>query len=85
MAADAATGVAASPAPATVAAAAGKPLGANSGRRAAGVTASGLLSPPAQKMGARTAASNMTAGGFGFGGGRGGRGGRGGAGYGGRY
>jgi hypothetical protein len=62
MAADAATGVVASPAPATVAAAASKPPGANSGRRAAGVTASGLLSPPAQKMGARTAASNMTAG-----------------------
>ncbi len=62
MAADAATGVAASPAQVTVAAVAGKPPGANSGRRAAGATASDLFSPPAQKMGARTAASNMTAG-----------------------
>ncbi len=45
-----------------MAAAAGKPPGASSGRKAVGATASGPLIPPAQKMGARTTASNMTAG-----------------------
>ncbi len=61
-AADAATGVAASPAPATAAAVVARPSGANSGRMAAGVTVSDLPTLQAQRKAAHTAASTTMGG-----------------------